>query len=100
MVFLFIFSAFMALPESVKKALLEDPAQAHVGLSHDKLSSISSDQAVHIFYGSLTQREVSGFTADTSSSAVVPKVNEVKNLHFEMVSILQSAGISHCNMFI
>lgn len=87
----------MALPESVKKALLDDPARTHVGLSHEKLSSISSDQALQIFYGSITHREVSGFTADTGSSTVVVSVNEVKNLHLEMLSTLQSAGISHCN---
>jgi hypothetical protein len=95
MVCLFFVSAFMALPESVKKALLDDPARTHVGLSHEKLSSISSDQALHIFYGSITQREVSDFTADTGSSTAVVSVNEVKKLHFEMLSTLQSAGISH-----
>ena len=88
----FLVSAFIALPESVKNALLDNSAQSRLGSSHEKLSSISSDQALHLFHGSTTQRETSSFITDTGSTDIVFSINEVKELYIEIQSTRLSAG--------
>ena len=70
----------------MKNALLDNSAQLRLGLSHEKLSSISSDQALHLFHGSTTQRQTSSFTTETGSTDIVFSISEVKELYIEIQS--------------